>query len=91
MSEDASTFPRTVFVQGLPDSYSLANLAALLEQFGNILEMQIMDDGHVLVRFQESSSAQKAVTKAGRSRKDGLVFNGGQLTIIPKNKRKGTS
>jgi hypothetical protein len=91
MSEEAVSFPKTVFVQGLPDSYSLANLAALLEQFGNILEMQIMDDGHVLVRFQDSVSAEKAVGKAGRPRKDGLIFNGNQLTIIPKNKRKGTS
>jgi hypothetical protein len=91
-NEDAvDSFPRTVFVKELPDDYSLSSLAVLLEQYGDILEMQMMDDGHVLVRFQTGEAAKKAVSAASGKKGRKLMFQGQQLHVIPKRKRSSAT
>jgi RNA recognition motif-containing protein len=88
MAAEEGPFPRTVFVENLPDEYSLANLAAFLEPFGNILEIQVMEDGHVLVRFQEGASAKKVFSRSLAKRRKNLVFQGRELRVVPKKQRK---
>jgi RNA recognition motif-containing protein len=87
MTEEEQSFPRTVFVQDLPSEYSMSGLAVLLEQFGDILEMQLMEDAHVLVRFQDGASAKNAVAAASGSKKRKLMFEGKQIRVVPKRKR----
>jgi hypothetical protein len=65
----------------------MSSLALLLEQYGDILEMQLMDDEHVLVRFQSRESARQAVSAASGKKGKKLMFQGQQLHVIPKRKR----
>ena len=81
-------FPKTVFVKELLNEYQLADLAALLEQFGNLLEIQTMEDGHGLARFQESQSAKVAVQRASGKKGSKLSFMGKDIHVIPKRNRK---
>jgi hypothetical protein len=81
--EESDSFPRTVFVKELPEEYLMSNLAMLLEQYGDIIEMQLMDDGHVLVRFESGESARKAVSAASGKKGKKLMFQGQQLHVIP--------
>jgi hypothetical protein len=81
-------FPRTVFIKELPEDYSMANLAVLLEKFGNILEMQEMEDGHLLVRFQEGESARRLVSGATGKKGKKLIFQDKPLHVIPKRNRQ---
>jgi hypothetical protein len=87
-AEAASSFPRTVFIKELPEEYSLTELTVLLEKYGNILEIQTMHDGHLLVRFQTGESAKRCVSSASGKKGNKFMFHGKQLHVIPKRNRK---
>jgi ribosomal protein S24E len=87
-ADPADSFPRTVFVKELPEQYSLTEVTVLLEKYGNIMELQEMEDGHLLVRFQEGESARKLVSSASGKKGNKLMFQGRQLHVIPKRIRK---
>ncbi|KAH0787631.1 hypothetical protein GPJ56_008426 [Histomonas meleagridis] len=86
MSDDL--FPKTVFVKELPDEYKMSELAELLEQFGNIIEIAKMEDGHICVQFQTGAESKAAVTQASGRKGKTLEFKGKLLHIIPKRNRK---
>lgn len=81
-SEDK--FPTTVFVKELPEEYALSDLTTLLEEFGPLSKVELMEDGHVLARFQESEAARKAVQKAKGNK---LKFMEKKIHVIPKRFR----
>jgi hypothetical protein len=84
----ADEFPQTVFIKGLPEDYSMANLAVFLEKYGNLLEMQEMEDGHLLVRFQDGKSARRLVFRASGKKRQKLKLQGKRLYVIPKRNRQ---
>lgn len=81
-------FPKTVFVKELPSDYKLSEVTELLGQFGVILEINQMEDGHLLVRFQNSQDAKQAVFKASGKKGQKLLFKGKPIHVIPKRNRK---
>lgn len=80
-------FPTTVFVKELPEEYTLSDLTELLESFGPLSKVELMEDGHVLVRFQTSEAARKAVQKASGKKGNKLIFMEKKIHIIPKRNR----
>jgi hypothetical protein len=79
--------PPDSVLKELPGDSPMSSLAVLLEQYGDVVEMQLMDDGHVLVRFQSGESARKAVSAASGKKGKKLMFQGQKLHVIPKRKR----
>ena len=87
MASEEERFPKTVFIKKLPKEYELADLAELMEQFGGLLEIQVMEDGSVMARFQDSTAAKSCVNKASGKNGNKLSFMGKNVYVIPKRKR----
>ena len=77
-------FPCTLFAVDLPDDYKLSQLAEIFEQFGPVIEMEMMQDGHVRTRFQKSTQAKACFVKAKKGK---LELNGKKIRLIPKSKK----
>ena len=88
MASEEERFPKTVFIKKLPKEYELSDLAQLLEQFGALLEIELLEDGNVMARFQESEAARSAVNKASGKKGSKLSFLGKNIYVIPKRNRK---
>lgn len=87
MASEEERFPKTVFIKKLPKEYELADLAEVLEQFGGLLEIQVMEDGSVMARFQDGAAAKSCVNKASGKNGNKLSFMGKNVYVIPKRKR----
>lgn len=91
-SEDKSGgFPKTVFVKRLPEDYTLTEVAELAIQYGQIMEMTRMDDGALLVRFEESESAKSFANAASGKKGKVLKIRDNQIYVIPKRNRKNSA
>ena len=89
MAEETNTqFPKTVFVKKLPEDYTMTEVSELAIQYGSIQEMARMVDGSLLVRFEESESAQKFVKSASGKKGNILKIRDQQINVIPKRNRK---
>ncbi|EAY13785.1 hypothetical protein TVAG_468010 [Trichomonas vaginalis G3] len=92
MSEEKTGgFPKTVFVKRLPEDYTMTEVAELAVQYGQIMEMTRMDDGALLIRFEESDSAKGFTDAASGKKGKVLKIRDSQIYVIPKRNRKNST
>lgn len=80
MSEE---FPRLLFITNLPETYTFGELTEFLETFGNLLEIEKMQDGHIRAVFENSKGAKKCFMAAKNKK---LEFKESSLQTFVKKK-----
>ena len=86
-------YPKTVFIKELPEDYTFTEIIPIIEKCtdGDPVELRRMEDGALLVRFEDGKYSQRLVGAATGKKGNKLKLRDHQLHVFPKRERGSQS